>query len=206
MRRRLAVLISGGGSNLQAILDATADGRLDAEVVVVLSNRPAVLGLERAERAGVPTVVMTLASFRERGLDREAYDAAVAEALRPFEPEIVVLAGWMHILGAGFLGRWSGPVLNLHPALPGEFPGTRAIARALEAARREGLERTGVMVHHVVAEVDAGPPVVTEEVALDPDEPLDALEQRVHAVEHRLIVTALARTLEQLAGRKEAHG
>jgi len=205
MTTRLAVLISGAGSNLQAILDAERTGALDVEVVVVVCSRPTATGVSRAERVGVPTRVLSLKVFRERGADRGDYDSAVAEALRPFEPELVVLAGWMHILGPEFLSRVRVPVLNLHPALPGEFPGTHAIERAHRAARQEGLARTGVMVHHVVAEVDAGPVVLSEEIPLDPEESLDALEQRVHAVEHRLLVAAIGQVIGQGQSKGRAH-
>ncbi len=102
-----------------------------------------------------------LASYTARGQSRADYDAGLAQQLAAYEPDLVVLAGWMHVLGAAFLDRFPGRVLNLHPALPGQFPGTDAIRRAHEAARRGEVHHTGVMVHQVIAEVDAGPVIVT---------------------------------------------
>ncbi len=193
------MLVSGRGSNLQAVLDACADGRLDAEVVAVVSNRRKAFGLERARAAGVEAVYAP----RKGHADRDAYDAALADLVAARRPDVVVLAGWMYILGAGFLSRFPGRVINLHPALPGAFPGLHAIERAWEAARDEGLDHTGVMVHHAVPEVDAGPVVAQEAVPLDPDEPLEALFTRMHAVEHRLLVEATRRVLAARADAAE---
>lgn len=195
---RLVVLVSGNGSNLQAVLDACAGGTLDAEVVAVLSNRPDAFGLTRAQRAGVPVDTFPLGAWRRAGGDRVSYDLALAERIAPYKPDLIILAGWMLILGEGFLDRFPGKVINLHPALPGEFAGTDAIARAYAASRQAGLRRTGVMVHHVIPEVDAGPVVASAEVPILPDDDLAALKARIHHTEHRLLVTAVDRLLHPM--------
>lgn len=193
--RRLAVLVSGHGSNLQALLDACADGRLPAQVALVLSNRPEAYALERARQAGVPTAVLSLRAWKADGGSREGYDEEVARQVRAVQPDLVVLAGWMLVLGPAFLDRVGAPVLNLHPALPGAFPGTDAIARAHAACHLEQLQWTGVMVHYVVPEVDAGPVVLSEAIPLVAGEDLASLEARVHDVEHRVLVEAVGTVL-----------
>ena len=195
MSPRIVVFVSGNGSNLQAILDACADDRLAADVVGVVSNRRKAYGLVRADKAGVEQLYFPLAPFKKRGESRAAYDAALAAAVVPFQPDLIVLAGWMHILSPAFLEAVACPVLNLHPALPGAFPGTDAIGRALAAAQAGELDHTGVMVHHVVPEVDAGPVVATATVPIAADDTLDSLSTRIHATEHTLLVDAIALTL-----------
>ncbi len=196
---RIAVLISGYGSNLQAILDAVAGGALPGvEVALVVSNRREALGIERAIRAGVPVVYFPLAPYRQAGRPRSDYDADLAGILLAFGAQWAVLAGWMHILGGAFFARFGRQVLNLHPALPGQFPGTGAIARAHQAAQRGEIDHTGVMVHRVPDEgVDVGPVILQEEVPIRPGESLEALEARIHAVEHRLLVEALRRVVQE---------
>lgn len=191
---RLVILISGGGSNLQAILDACADGRLPAQVVAVVSNKGDAFGLERARRAGIPALHFAPAPFRDRPDARRAYDAALADLVAGFRPDWVVLAGWMRLLTMPFLGRFPGRVVNLHPAQPGQFPGAHAIARAYEASRRGEIGETGVMVHLVPDEgVDDGPVLAWEPVPILPTDALADLEARIHAVEHRLLPATLRR-------------
>jgi formyltetrahydrofolate-dependent phosphoribosylglycinamide formyltransferase len=187
--RRLAVLASGAGSNLQAILDACAAGTVAAEVVLVVTNRPDAGALDKAARAGVRAV--TLAPLGEAA--RADYDARLTEVVAAADPDHVVLAGWMRILTLAFLGRFPGRVINLHPALPGELPGTHAIERAHREALAGERTRTGVMVHLVPDEgVDDGPVLATAEVPIEPDDTLEELTERVHAAEHRLLVDTLA--------------
>jgi phosphoribosylglycinamide formyltransferase-1 len=196
--RRLVVLASGQGTNLQAILDATRDGapdRLDARVVGVLSHNASAIALARAERYGVPGLFVPLPSKKA---DREAWDAALADQVAAMTPDLVVLAGWMRILGTSFLDRFPGRVINLHPALPGELPGVDAIVRAWDEAQAGKRDHTGVMVHVVVPEVDAGPVLVHEVVPIAPRTSLEILEAAVHAVEHRLIVEGVRRALAAL--------
>lgn len=193
--KRLVILISGSGSNLQAIIDATQAGRLDAEIVAVVSNRRAAFGLARAERAGIATLYFPLKPYRDAGLPREVYDADLAERVAAYAPDLIVLAGWMHILGPAFLDRFPGRVLNLHPALPGQFPGAHAIQRAYEAYRRGEIDHTGVMVHFAAPEVDAGAVIKTAEAPIRPDDTVETLEARIHATEHRLLIEAIRHCL-----------
>jgi phosphoribosylglycinamide formyltransferase 1 len=185
---RLAVLISGGGTNLQAVLDACESGRLPAKVVVVVSNKASAAGLARAEKAGVTAVVKQ----KREGQDRKAYDRELASLVAEFKPDWVILAGWMRILSAEFLNTFPSRVVNLHPALPGMFTGTHAIERAYSAYRSGEIEHTGVMVHLVPDEgVDCGPVVGQEQVPIFTEDTLEALEDRIHQTEHRLLVDTL---------------
>lgn len=195
MSQRLAVLISGSGTNLQAIIDAIASRQLDAQIAEVVSNRRDAYGLVRAERAGIPTLYFPLRPYTDAGRSREQYDADLATQVAAYAPDLVVLAGWMHVLSPAFLDHFPGRVLNLHPALPGQFAGTHAIQRAYEAFQRGEIDHTGVMVHWVVPEVDAGPVLASELVPIDPGDSLDDLEARIHAAEHRLLVEAVALAL-----------
>jgi len=182
------VLISGNGSNLQAILDACASGELNAHVVAVISNKRDAYGLERAQRADVPAIVKS----KPKELDRRVYDAELADLVASYQPAWVVLAGWMRVLSSAFLDRFPNHVVNLHPALPGTFPGTHAIDRAYEAYRAGEIDRTGVMIHLVPDEgVDVGPVLAQEIVPINPDDTHETLEARIHAVEHRLLVDTL---------------
>jgi formyltetrahydrofolate-dependent phosphoribosylglycinamide formyltransferase len=184
----IVVLISGNGSNLQAILDASASGELTARVVAVISNKRDAFGLERARRANVPAIVKP----KPKEQDRRVYDAELAELVASHQPDWVVLAGWMRVLSSAFLDRFPRHVVNLHPALPGTFPGTHAIDRAYAAYRAGEITQTGVMVHLVPDEsVDDGPVLAQEIVPIDPDDTLESLEARLHAVEHRLLVDTL---------------
>ncbi len=191
--KRLVVLISGNGSNLQAILDACAAGELDAQVVAVVSNRADAFGLERARRAGVPALL----HLKQNEQERQAYDAELAARVASYKPDWVVLAGWMRILSMAFLHYFPNRVINLHPALPGAFSGTHAIERAYAAYQRGEIEATGVMVHLVPDEgVDSGPILAQERVPIYVEDSLETLEARIHGVEHRLLVEALKQVLD----------
>jgi phosphoribosylglycinamide formyltransferase 1 len=182
------VLASGSGSNLQAILDACASGELQAQVVAVIADKKDAFALERARRARVPALYKP--KLNEQ--DRRQYDAELAELAASYHPDWLVLAGWMRVLSMAFLGCFPGRVVNLHPALPGMFPGTHAIERAYRAFQDGALERTGVMVHLVPDEgVDVGPLLAQEAVRILPQDTLEDLEARIHAVEHRLLVATL---------------
>lgn len=195
MVARLAVFISGSGTNLQAILDAVAEGRLPAEVVLVVSNRKDAYGLVRAAEAGVETLYFPLKPYKEDGRGREAYDADLADIVAAYRPDWIILAGWMHVLSPAFLDRFPGRVLNLHPALPGYFAGTHAIQRAYEAYQRGEITESGCMVHLVVPEVDAGPVIAQAVVPFMAGETLEGYEARMHAAEHRLIVEAIRQAI-----------
>ncbi len=194
---RIAVLVSGFGSNLQAIIDAVEEGKLPGvEIGLVVSNRRKAFGITRAVRHGIPVVVFPLAPYTKAGRPREAYDADLAAIVGSFDVSWVVMAGWMHVLSDAFLTHFPSRVINLHPALPGAFPGTDAIERAYEAFQRGEIERTGVMVHLVPDEgVDTGPVVARELVPLRPEQSLEELEDRIHRVEHRLLVDAIHQLL-----------
>jgi phosphoribosylglycinamide formyltransferase-1 len=188
---RLAVCASGQGSNLQALLDACATGQLPAAVVLVAVDRAGAPAIARAEAAQVPLWVEPLADWLASGRSRAAYEVELQRVLVAAEVDLVVLAGWRQVLSAAFLEPFAGRILNLHPALPGELPGLHAIARAHAEAQRGLRSHSGVMVHHAIAEVDAGPVVMVEQVAIDPREPLEAFTARMHAIEHRVLVQAL---------------
>ena len=194
---KLAVLVSGGGTNLQAILDACQSGRLpDTCVAVVVSNRKAAFGLERAKRHGIPTLYHPLLPYRAPGRSRRQYDEDLTELLRPYAVDLVILAGWMHVFTMGFLRNYPGRVLNIHPALPGMFPGTSGIQDAYEAFQQGEIEHTGVMVHAVLDEgVDVGPVILQRVVPIYPADTLETLEERIHAAEHELYVEAIASNL-----------
>jgi phosphoribosylglycinamide formyltransferase len=230
--RRITVLISGSGSNLQALIDATGTDRLpNATITFVLSSRSNAYGLTRAatQSPPIPTSVCALKTFLNRnpGATREHYDAEVARQVLNSKPDIVVLAGWMHILSPQFLEILNGttepppapalpppdvsslpnqtenvfsqsgspnaapstatlrfpiPCINLHPALPGAFDGANAIGRAYEAFQQGEIEKTGVMVHRVVAEVDRGEPLVVREIPMSKGESKEDLETKIHQV------------------------
>ncbi|PKN92890.1 MAG: phosphoribosylglycinamide formyltransferase [Chloroflexi bacterium HGW-Chloroflexi-6] len=193
MSAKLVVLISGNGSNLQAVLDACAGSVLPASVVAVLSNKSDAYGLIRAQNADAPAIALPLAD----GESRRDYDTRLAALVASYEPDYVILAGWMRLLTSNFLSVFQNRVINLHPALPGTFPGTHAIERAYEAFQRAEIDHTGIMVHLVPDEgVDNGPVLATEIVPILPDDTLESLETRIHQTEHRLLVE----TLKQVIG------
>jgi formyltetrahydrofolate-dependent phosphoribosylglycinamide formyltransferase len=193
MTKRLIVCISGSGTNLQAILDAVAEAQLPVEIVLVVSNRKAALGLSRAEHAGVPTLYFPLQPYTSTSRSRVEYDEDLARRLKPYHPDLIVLAGWLHILSPAFLQHFPDQVINLHPALPGAFPGLHAIERAYEAYRRGEIAHSGCMIHYVIPEVDAGEVVALTTVPIAPDDTLEGFEARMHAAEHRLMLEALQR-------------
>jgi len=189
---RLVILISGNGSNLQAILDACASGELAATVVSVISNKADVYGLTRARSAGVEAIYFD----KLENESRRDYDARLAAYLTTCLPDYVILAGWMRLLTSAFLDHFPNRVINLHPALPGMFPGTQAIERAFEAYQHGEIDHTGVMVHLVPDEgVDNGPVLATEIVPIHPTDTLGSLQIRLHRIEHRLLIQTLKTTI-----------
>lgn len=195
MTARFVVLISGNGSNLQAILDACESGELDAKVVSVISNKAEAYGLTRAKNAGVDAIYFP----KLKTESREEYDARLANCVSTCFPDFIILAGWMRILTSAFLGHFLNKVMNLHPALPGTFPGTHAIERAFAAYQRGEIDHTGVMVHRVPDEgVDNGPVLGQAEIYFLPHESPDQFEARVHQVEHELLINTLRSILEKM--------
>jgi len=188
MSIKLVVLISGGGSNLQAILDACKDQVLPAEVVAVISSKADAFGLLRAKNAGVQAIFFP----KMEGESRRDYDARLADIVAGLGADYVVLAGWLRLLTSAFLERFSERVINLHPALPGTFPGLHAIERAYSAFQLGEIKGSGVMVHLVPDEgVDSGPVLATQEISFQVGETLEQFEARVHEVEHELLIETL---------------
>ncbi len=180
---KLAVLISGRGSNLQALIDACAAQDFPATVALVVCNNPHAQGLARAGAAGIPTVVVE----RRDHADRDAFDAALSEAIGAHDVDLVCLAGFMFILGAGFVERWRDRLINIHPSLLPAFPGLDTHARALAA----GVREAGCTVHFVRDEVDAGPIIIQQAVPVEPNDTPETLALRVLAAEHRLYPQAV---------------
>jgi phosphoribosylglycinamide formyltransferase-1 len=174
----LAVLVSGSGTNLQALLD---DPAIRPHVALVVSDRPGVKALERATDASVPTAVI------EPAADRDAFDTAVLDCLREHGVDAIVSAGYMRLLGARILEAYAGRWLNVHPSLLPSFPGMHGVRDALEY----GVKITGVTVFVVDAGIDTGPIVLQEAISVLPDDDWDSLESRVHDVEHRLLPRAV---------------
>jgi len=180
MPLRLVVLVSGAGTLLQELLDAQADGRLDAQVVAVGSDRPGVAGLERAAAAGVPSFVHPLA----KGADRAVWDRELTALVDRYQPDLVVSAGFMKLLGAAFLDRFGDRTINTHPALLPAFPGMHAVADALA----QGVQVTGATVFRVDAGVDSGEILAAEPVPVLPGDDVETLHERIKIVERRLLV------------------
>ena len=194
MTSRLVVLISGNGSNLQAILDACASEELNAQVVAVISNKADAYGLVRARNARVEAIFFP----KQQNETRQEYDARLAVYVSACSPDYIILAGWMRILSPSFLSLFPNRVINLHPALPGMFPGTHAIERAFAAYERREIECTGVMVHLVPDEgVDNGPVLGQQKIHFRAGESLEQFEARIHEVEHTLLVNTLKAILEE---------
>ncbi|MBF5041393.1 phosphoribosylglycinamide formyltransferase [Aggregicoccus sp. 17bor-14] len=182
-RRRLGVLVSGSGSNLQALLDACAQPDFPAEVVLVVSNKPEAFALERARRAGVPTLVLEHQGYGSR----EAFDAALLAALQAAGVELVCLAGFMRLLSRPFIDFWAGRILNIHPSLLPAFPGLHAQRQALE----RGVKVAGCTVHFVDAGTDTGPIIAQAAVPVLPGDDEAALTARILTEEHQLYPLAV---------------
>jgi phosphoribosylglycinamide formyltransferase-1 len=180
----LGVLISGRGSNLQALIDAIAAGALRARIAVVISNKPGAGGLQRAERAGIETVVLNHRDFPSR----DAFDAAVAAELKVRGVRLVCLAGFMRLIGAPLLEAFPNAILNIHPSLLPSFPGVDAQAQALA----HGVKVSGVTVHLVTGELDGGPIVLQAAVPVQDDDTADTLSARILVEEHRIYPQAVS--------------
>jgi phosphoribosylglycinamide formyltransferase-1 len=196
-RLRFGVLMSGNGSNLQAILDACDTGAIDGQVTVVISDRGDAYGLERARRADVAAVHVDPAAFA----DRAGYDHAVRVALDEHDVDYVVMAGYMKLLGAEVLGTYPMRVINIHPALLPSFPGAHGIRDAFE----HGVKVTGVTVHFADERFDQGPIIAQEAIPIVEGDTIEELESRIHAVEHMLypqVLAALAEGRISVDGRR----
>ena len=186
--RRLGVLISGRGSNLQAIIDAIASGRLDATIVVVISNRKDAAGLARARGAGIDTVVLD----HTRYASRDEYDDALVATLQRYKVRLVCLAGFMRLLGARCVEAFPNRILNVHPSLLPAFPGLHGQRQAWE----HGVKVAGATVHIVTRDLDAGPIVLQAAVPLDDADTPDVLAARILTKEHRIYPQAIAIVLD----------
>jgi phosphoribosylglycinamide formyltransferase-1 len=195
--RRLGVLVSGRGSNLQALIDAIADGRLDASIAIVVSNVAGAGGLDRARQAGIDTAVLD-----HRGWpSRDHYDRALVEEIRARDVEVVCLAGFMRRIGPAFIDAYPNAIVNIHPSLLPAFPGLHAQRQALA----HGVKVSGVTVHLVTAELDAGPIVVQRAVPVLDDDTEDTLAARILVEEHQAYPEAVQRVLDgrwKLQGRR----
>ncbi|GMM35915.1 phosphoribosylglycinamide formyltransferase [Saccharomycopsis crataegensis] len=230
----ITVLISGNGSNLQALIDAIAEGTIKAKISLVISSSPTAYGLERAAKANIPTKIHTLKSYyssipadvspeekkKQRAKAREVfnqdllniilfgdkYASQESVAATPFSsghksPGLIVCAGWMLILSKDFLVNlhpYNIPIINLHPALPGQFEGINAIERSWKAAQDGEVDKTGIMIHKVIPEVDKGEPLLVKELSVIKGETLEEYEARVHAAEHDGIVEGTVLALKTL--------
>lgn len=261
---RIVVMASGSGSNFQALLDAVASGRIpNSQIVRLFVNRKTAFAVTRAEKAGIPSEYFNMVSggFQAKGEKdaeklaeaRSRYDAALADKVIQQSPDLIVLAGWMHVFTPSFLNPLAEkgiPIINLHPALPGEyslcpplrlyhththagsyfcyghvssphashsllthsllptgqFDGAGAIERAYQDFQAGKLEnnRTGIMIHYVIAQVDRGQPIMTREIECRKGETLEELEQRIHSHEHELIVEASAKVVGELQAKRES--
>ncbi|KAK9470090.1 formyl transferase [Dipodascopsis tothii] len=209
----ILVLISGNGSNLQALIDACAgktQPALAARITRVVSSSATAYGLERAAAAGIATTVHALGDYyagvpaedkAARRAARKQFNVDLAALVLAAKPALVVCAGWMLILSPSFLepvGAAQVPIINLHPALPGAFSGINAIERAWAAGQAGDIAQGGVMIHRVIREVDEGAPLVVKAIEMVAGEPLEAYERRVHALEHTAIVEGTALALAAL--------
>ncbi|KAF9869995.1 phosphoribosylglycinamide formyltransferase [Colletotrichum karsti] len=216
---RITVLASGSGSNFQALIDGLEDGRItDCKIVKLFVNRAKAVAIQRAQKAAIPHEYFNLVSngFCAKGETdaskvkegRARYDAALAEKILQDKPDLIVLAGWMHVFSEPFLTPLAAAgvkVINLHPAKPGCYDGANAIGRAYEDFQAGKLEnnRTGAMIHYVIAQVDRGEPILVQEVEVLPSDKLEDLEERMHQVEHQLIVRATAQVSREILAKKE---
>jgi phosphoribosylglycinamide formyltransferase-1 len=198
---RLVVLVSGTGSNLQALIDASDDPAYGASVVAVGADRKGIAALHRATRAGIPCFVHRLGDYESRA----AWDAALTETVSSFEPDLVVLAGFMKLVGPAFLGRYGGRTVNTHPALLPSFPGVNGPGQAIEY----GVKVTGCTLFLVDEGVDTGPIVAQAPVAVGEDDTVESLHERIKVVERRLLVDSVGRLVREgftVVGRKVRFG
>jgi phosphoribosylglycinamide formyltransferase-1 len=198
--KRLGILLSGRGSNFEAIADSVAAGRIPASIAVAISNRPEARGLEIARSRGIPA-----AAIPSRGLDREVYDRMLIEELRRHQVDLVCLAGFMRLLSASFLREFPMRLLNIHPSLLPAFPGLDAQHQALE----HGVKISGCTVHFVDEHLDAGPIIVQAAVPVAGDDTAETLSERILREEHRIYTEAICLVLSgnyRIAGRRVLAG
>jgi phosphoribosylglycinamide formyltransferase 1 len=186
--KRLAILISGRGSNFETIANNVANRSLAAEIAIVVSNRPEARGLSLAGERGIPAVALP-----PKGMDREAYDRTLIETLRPYEPDLICLAGYMRVLSWRFIREFAKHILNIHPSLLPAFPGLDAQRQALEY----GVKVSGCTVHFVDEYLDAGPVLMQAAVPVQDDDTVETLSARILREEHRIYSEAIKLVLEK---------
>jgi len=184
MKRRVAILISGRGSNMAALIDAARLADFPAEIVAVISNRADAAGLEKATASGIATVVIESKPF---GKDRAGFEAVLQRALEEAKVDLICLGGFMRLFTAEFVQRWYGRMLNIHPSLLPSFPGLDPHGQALQA----GVKISGATVHFVIPETDAGPIIMQGAVTVADDDTAETLSQRILGIEHRIYPEAL---------------
>lgn len=188
MSRNIAVFISGNGSNLQAIIDATDAGQLNTQIVVVVSSTPEAYGLRRAETHNIPTIVLS----PDSGESRDGYSARLVESLKPYNPALICLAGFMKLLGHPILQAYPRRIVNIHPSLLPAYPGLHVI----EQAFTDQVTETGCTIHYVDAGVDTGPIIAQSHVQVLPNDTIATLTERMHAAEHALYPATIQKVLD----------
>lgn len=183
MSKRIVVLISGSGSNLQAIMDAVDAGQISGQIEAVLSNKADAYGLERARRSNIPALVLNHKDFESR----ELFDLAMIEKIDQYKPDLIVLAGFMRILSAHFVRHYRGRMINIHPSLLPKYKGLHTHQRAIDAGDLEH----GCTVHFVTEELDGGPLAVQGKVSIDPDDSAESLQGKIHKIEHKIYPLAV---------------
>jgi phosphoribosylglycinamide formyltransferase-1 len=181
--KRLVILVSGGGSNLQSLIDGCAGDKINATISAVISNNPNAGGLERAAKAGIPNLAIDHRAFNSR----ETFDQALSELIDSFSPDLVILAGFMRILTAEFVDHYLGRMMNIHPSLLPAYPGLNTHQRAIEA----GDKKAGATVHFVTPELDGGPPIIQAQVNIDATDNKDTLATKVLTYEHKIYPEAV---------------
>ncbi|MHC0039449.1 phosphoribosylglycinamide formyltransferase [Pseudoneobacillus sp. C159] len=196
--KKIAIFATGSGSNFQAIIDAIESGSLDAEVCLLVCDKPGAFVLERAAKHTIPTFVFSAKDYPNKA----AYELAILEELKNRDVDFIVLAGYMRLIGATLLQEFEGRIVNIHPSLLPEFPGLDAIGQALAA----GVKVTGVTIHYVDAGMDTGPIIEQRKVVVVPGETLETLQAKIHAIEHKLYPAVLQQVLGRNEQRKNAIG
>ncbi|MGG5252441.1 phosphoribosylglycinamide formyltransferase [Neobacillus sp. SM06] len=197
--KKLAVFASGNGSNFQAIVDAVYSGELDAELSLLVCDKPGAYAIERANNAGIPRFVFEAKAYASK----EAFEKEMIAHLKSADVDFIVLAGYMRLIGSTLLNEYEGRIVNIHPSLLPAFPGKDAIGQALTA----GVSETGVTVHFVDEGMDTGPIIAQKRVDIEENETLESLQAKIHAVEHRLYPAVLQKLLtqgEMTYGKKES--
>ena len=191
--KKIIVFVSGNGSNLQSIIDAIDCGDIKAEIPLVVGNIKKINALKKARYHNIPTLYKP---FHQKKETKEEYDKKLAKEISKYNPDLIVLAGWLHIFTNSFLDCFPKKIINLHPALPGMFPGKYAISKAYMAFKRGEIKNTGVMVHWVAPEVDAGECIISEKVKIYYKDSIRDLEERTHKVEHKILIKSIKKFLK----------